>query len=228
MQPDVLEVGVCSDTILPHRIFFLIRPLPIELTNSVNCRRASYKEKLLMSMNYYERLKIVQNAYFVQDLDKAIERWHTAFGLGPFIVSRHLKLDGSFYRGVSMPLDISAAFVQSGDVQIELLCQHNPEPSAFRDMFAQGEEGLHHVAVFSDDYDQVISAYKARGFAVASEIMVGEGLGAAFIDTRVLLGHMLEVYRVNDGLHAFYRLVADTARDWDGRTLIIDVSESSS
>jgi hypothetical protein len=179
-------------------------------------------------MNYCEPLQIVQNAYFVQDLDGAIEHWHSAFGLGPFIVNRHIKLEQSTYRGAPMPLDISAAFVQSGELQIELLCQHNPEPSAFRDMFAQGEEGLHHVAVFSDDYDQVISAYKARGFAVASEIMVGEGLGAAFIDTRELLGHMLEVYRVNDDLHAFYRLVANAARDWNGRTLIIDVSESSS
>jgi len=181
-----------------------------------------------MSTNYFERLKIVQVAYFVQDLDEAIERWHAAFGLGPFIVSRHLALDWSFYRGAPMPLDISAAFVQSGDLQIELLCQHSSEPSAFRDMFAQEEEGLHHFAVFPDDYDQVISAYKARGFAVASEIMVGEGLGAAFIDTRKLLGHMLEVYRVTDALRAFYRLVADAARDWNGRTLIMDVSESSS
>jgi hypothetical protein len=39
---------------------------------------------------------------------------------------------------------------------------------------------------------------------------------------------MLEVYRVNDGLRAFYRLVADAARDWNGRTLMMDVSESSS
>jgi hypothetical protein len=228
MQPLVLEAGVCSGNILRRRTFLLIRLLSVELTNSSNCSQRSFKDNYLMNKSYFESLQIVQNAYFVQDLDNAIKRWHTAFGLGPFIVSRHLKLDRSFYRGAPMPLDISTAFVQSGDLQIELLCQHNPEPSAFHDMFAQGEEGLHHVAVFPDDYDQVISAYKARGFDVASEIMVGEGLGAAFIDTRELLGHMLEVYRVNDDLRAFYRLVADAARDWDGRTLIMDISESSS
>jgi len=178
-----------------------------------------------MSMDNCERLRIVQNAYFVQDLDEAIERWHTTFGLGPFIVNRHLDLQRSFYRGVPTPLDVSAAFVQSGDVQIELLCQHNPEPSAFRDVFAQGEEGLHHVAVFPGDYAEVISGYQARGFAVASEIVVGKGLGAAFIDTRELLGHMLEVYRDNGSIRGFYRLVADAARNWDGHTLLVDVSE---
>ena len=84
---------------------------------------------------------------------------------------------------------------------------------------------MHHVAVFPDDYDHVIGAYKARGFAVASEIMVGEGLGAAFIDTRELLGHMLEVYRDNGSIQGFYGLVKNAARNWDGRTLIVDVNE---
>jgi hypothetical protein len=36
---------------------------------------------------------------------------------------------------------------------------------------------------------------------------------------------MLEVYRVNDGIRALYRLVADSARDWDRRNLIIDLRE---
>jgi hypothetical protein len=178
-----------------------------------------------MNMNYYEPLRIVQNAYIVQDLDEAIERWHAALGLGPFVVSRHLKFEHSIYRGTPMPLDISAAFVQAGDLQIELICQHNPEPSAFRDLFAEGEEGLHHVAVFPEDYNRLISGYQARGFAVAAEVATARGAGAAFIDTRETCGHMLEVYRVNDGIRAFYRLVAGAARDWDRRTLTIDVKE---
>jgi len=177
-----------------------------------------------MSLKYCERLRIVQNAYYVQDLDEAIERWHSAFGLGPFIVNRHLRLDSSFYRGAAMPLDISAAFVQSGELQIELVCQHNPEPSVFHDMFAGGQEGLHHVAVFSEDHAQVISGYEARGFSIAAEIVTTQGLGAAFIDTRESLGHMLEVYRPHTGVRAFYRWVAQATRDWDGQTLIIDIS----
>lgn len=178
-----------------------------------------------MNMNYYEPLKIVQNAYLVQDLDVAIERWHGAFGLGPFVVSRHLEFEQSFYRGRQVPLDISAAFVQCGDLQVELICQHNPGPSAFRDMFTEGQEGLHHVAVFPEDYNRLISGYQARGFAVAAEFATARGSGAAFIDTRETCGHMLEVYRVNDGIRALYRLVADSARDWDRRNLIIDLKE---
>ncbi|MFM7275005.1 MAG: VOC family protein [Gammaproteobacteria bacterium] len=168
-------------------------------------------------------LQIVQVAYVVDDLDTAIERWHRAFGLGPFIVRRHIVLTGTSYRGQPMPLDISAAHVQSGDLQIELVCQHNPEPSAFRDMFAPGEEGLHHVAMFPDDYAATVAHYEAMGFPVATELVTGEGRGAAYMDTRPLMGHMLEVYRVNESLHAFYRFIADAARNWDGRDLLIEV-----
>ena len=133
-----------------------------------------------------------------------------------------MKLNQSFYRGTPTPLDISAAFVQSGEMQVELLCQHNPEPSAFHDMFRFPEEGLHHVAVFSEDYPRVIRSYQDQGYAIASEIVAQGGMGAAFIDTRELMGHMLEVYRVTDQLRAFYRLVASAARNWDKQTLVIN------
>ncbi len=180
-----------------------------------------------MGMNDHERLQVVQNAYFVQDLDEAIERWHAAFRLGPFVVSRHLALQRSIYRGSPAPLDISAAFAQSGDLQIELLCQHDSAPSMFHDMFGPGEEGLHHVAVFAKDYDGFISDYQSRGFELAAEVGAGEGMGAGFIDTRDVWGHMLEVYRDVPAMRAFYAMVADAARDWDGRTVKIEVSDFS-
>jgi len=178
-----------------------------------------------MNSNDHEPLQIVQNAYFVRDLDEAIERWHAAFGLGPFVVNRHIAFERVFYRGAPMPLDMSAAFVQAGEVQIELLCQHNSDPSAFTDMFAKGQEGLHHVAIFPEDFDRVVNGYRARGFAVATELVVGGGLGAVFLDTRSLSGHMLEVYRDDGRVRAFYRLVAKAARDWDGQKLTKDISE---
>jgi hypothetical protein len=178
-------------------------------------------------MNHLERLQVVQNAYFVQDLDEAIARWHAAFGLGPFIVSRHLAFERTVYRGSPASLDISAAFVQSGDLQIELLCQHDSGPSMFHDMFGPGEEGLHHIAVFAEDYDRFVNDWQARGFDLAAEVVTREGLGAGFIDTRALCGHLLEVYRDDGALRAFYSMVANAARDWDGHTVKIEVSDFS-
>lgn len=167
--------------------------------------------------------RIIQNAYHVADLDEAITRWHALWGIGPFIVRRHIVLPQVRYRGQPAELDISAAYVQSGDLQIELVTQHNDAPSAFRDSFAPMEEGLHHVAVVPDDYDALIAHYAALGFPVATELRTASGRGAAYVDTRRMLGHMVEVYWPSPGLTALYRDVADAARRWDGRQLVIEV-----
>jgi hypothetical protein len=172
-------------------------------------------------MNF--RHRTIQNAYHVADLDAAIGRWHALWGLGPFLVRRHIVLPDVRYRGRAATLDISAAYVQAGDIQVELVQQHCGSPSAFRDMFAPGAEGLHHVAVIPDDYDALLAHYRAQGFEVATELRTASGRGAAYVDTRALLGHMVEVYWPSEGLDALYREVAAAACGWDGRQLRIEV-----
>ncbi len=41
-------------------------------------------------MNF--RHRTIQNAYYVTDLDAAIARWHALWGIGPFLVRRHIAL----------------------------------------------------------------------------------------------------------------------------------------
>ena len=168
-------------------------------------------------------LPVVQNAYYVSDLDAAIDRWHALLGLGPFFVRRHIVLPDVRYRGAPSTLDISAAYVQAGPIQLELVTQHDSTPSAFRDMYAHGEQGLHHVAVMPDDYAALVDHYVQAGFPVATELRTAAGRGAAYVDTRPLLGHMLEIYLPNDSLRELYAQVAAAAAEWDGRALVIEV-----
>ena len=167
--------------------------------------------------------RTIQNAYVVDDLDVAIERWHRLWGIGPFFVRRHIVLPEVRYRGRAATLDISAAYVQAGSIQVELVTQHDLAPSAFRDMFAAGEAGFHHVAVIPDDYDVLLAHYRAQGFEVATELRTASGRGAAYVDTRAMLGHMVEVYWPSESLNALYRDVAAAAANWDGRQLTIEV-----
>ena len=167
---------------------------------------------------------IIQNAYFVNDIDAAIDRWHALWGIGPFLVRRHIVFERVTYRGVPASIDLSAAFAQAGPVQIELLAQHDESPSAFHDMFAPGTEGLHHVAMMPDNYAQAIAHYTRLGYPVAGEVHSAGGRGAAFIDTRPLLGHMTEIYVPSDGLTQLYRDVAAAAATWDRRQLRIEQS----
>ncbi|ANU08422.1 VOC family protein [Paraurantiacibacter namhicola] len=169
------------------------------------------------------RQHFVQVAYHVADIDEAMPRFAQLMGIGPFLLRRHIGLDPVSYRGKPSALDISAAHAQAGPVQIELVMQHCGNPSAFRDMFGPDEEGVHHVALFPENYDAMLAHYLALGHEVSTELVTPEKRGAAYVDTVAALGHMVEVYRVNQSLHDFYRAVADAAREWDGNTIAIEV-----
>ena len=169
----------------------------------------------------------IQNAYYVSDLDAAIQRWHAVWGIGPFLVRRHIHLPEVTYRGAPATLDISAAYVQAGPIMVELVTQHDDAPSAFREMFRRDQSGFHHVAMIPDDYDAQLAAYARAGFDVVTELRTASGRGAAYVDTRHLFGHMVGVYWPSAGLNALYREVEQLAAAWDGRQLVIEVDPAA-
>jgi hypothetical protein len=74
-----------------------------------------------------------------------------------------------------------------------------------------------------DDYAATLAHYAAQGFPVVTELRTASGRGASYVDTRPLLGHMIEVYPPGPGLTALYAEVARAAAEWDGRTLRVEV-----
>ena len=167
--------------------------------------------------------RIIQNAYYVADLDLAITRFHNLWDLGPFFVRRHIGLENVLYRGEPAALDISAAYTQAGNIMIELVTQHNDAPSIFRDRFAAHESGFHHVALDFGDHDSQVESFSSRGFESVTSFKTNEGRGATYLDTFELLGHATEIYIVNDSLRALYAKVRDAASTWDGKDLSIDL-----
>jgi catechol 2,3-dioxygenase-like lactoylglutathione lyase family enzyme len=163
-----------------------------------------------------------QLAYKVNNLEAAAAAHHRQFGSGPFFVLRHVALTSSHHRGIAQPFDHSSAYGQWGEVMVELVVQHNPDPSALHDMFAAGSgaEGLHHAALFVDDLDAEIARFAAEGAPLAQLSVTTGGTEFAFVDTRASLGHMLELYEPTPQLTGFYDFVAEAARGWDGRDLI--------
>jgi len=163
-----------------------------------------------------------QLAYKVNDLEAAAATHHRHFGSGPFFVLDHVPLASSQHRGVERPFDHSSAYGQWGSVMVELVVQHNPDPSALHDMFPHGSgaQGLHHAALFVDDLDRAIARFAAEGSPLAQLSVTVGGTAFAFVDTRAHLGHMLELYEPTGQLGGFYDFVADAAQNWDGRDLI--------
>lgn len=163
-------------------------------------------------------LPVRQLAYAVQDVEAAALAHHRHFGSGPFFVLRHVSLASSVHRGVARPFDHSSAYGQWGGMMIELVQQHNPDPSALHDMYphGSGREGLHHTALFVDDLDAAIARFAAEGMPLAQLSVTQGGTAFAFVDARARLGHMLELYEPSPQLTGFYDLVAQAARGWDG------------
>jgi len=166
---------------------------------------------------------IVQNCYIVADLEQACLRLHDMLGIGPFIVGgKNSVLGDHYYRGEpAPPVHFRGAFVQSGDIVIELIQLISSTPSAFHDMFGVGAEGLHHAAMFCGDYEVERDALVIAGYPVASEFTVSFGARICYVDTRPVFGHMLELYPPHPQIHEMYRRTREASENWDGRDLIV-------
>ena len=166
-----------------------------------------------------DRTAVVQNAYVVNNLREACERYHSVFGVGPFLLVENIPLVKVWYRGEEVEHSMSAAFCQSGDMNIEFIEQHHDGPSCYRDAFAEGEEGFHHVAVFCKDYEAEKAKFEAAGYPVANEFQTGEDTFLCYVDTRAALGHMIELYQDHPGVRGLYAAVKASAEGWDGKEL---------
>lgn len=160
----------------------------------------------------------MQVAIMVDDLATACAAWTRTTGIGPFLHVPHIALDEFDYRGTKAGgLDFSVAIAQSGGVQIELVQQHSEGPSAYRDTIAKGQQGFHHLAIYSADYDADYAHYRNQGFVAAVDGAFG-GFRFSYIDTSATIGCMIELIEENPLQTEFFQRVAAAAEGWDGVT----------
>ena len=159
---------------------------------------------------------IVQTAYVVENLDKAIDYWTSTVGAGPFFVLRgYDQMEQLEHRGKKGYFNCDFAFGQAGSVQVELIQINSDAPNVFADTYPKGSRGgFHHVAMFPKDLEAAIAAYQRQGLDLVMRGNFGT-TPIAFIDTRPLLGFMVELYPATDDMRAMYQMVADAAKTWD-------------
>ena len=158
---------------------------------------------------------IFQMSWVVNDLDEAMRRWHKTAGVGPFLVQRHIQISNPRYRGRPNQVDFSVAIGQAGPVQIELVQQHDDNPSCYRDTVPKGQEALHHMAIIAEDYDAALASYCDQGFAVASDGCFGD-IRFSYVDTSAALGYMMEILESKDAIRRFFAGIAKASATWDG------------
>jgi hypothetical protein len=144
-------------------------------------------------MGTLDRYPLFQQAYFVNDLQASIGHWSRLFNAGPFVITSHHVTDRFSYRGTPQEADVSYAFGYLGDQMIQFIQQHDDTPSIYREMYAPGEEGFHHVATLVHDFPAERQRLLDMGFELACELYA-DGVDAAYFDTRAETGGYTEIH----------------------------------
>lgn len=159
---------------------------------------------------------IRQIAYMVNDVRSAALAHHRTFGSGPYFVAEHILLRTCLHHGRPAELDHSSAYGQWGGLMIEFVQQNNDGPSALRDLYAPGEEGLHHIALIVDDLTASRAHFARQGFGEALYAEMADGFPFVMVDASARHGHMIELYEGAPVLTAFYDMVRKAAEGFDG------------
>ncbi len=177
-----------------------------------------------MTFTAFPSQRFMQMCWVVPDIHAAIDSWIRSTGVGPFFLFDTVTFEKPRYRGQpSGCADITAAMAQAGDVQIELVCQNDDQPSFWRDVVPTGQSGLHHMALYCSDYDATLAAYAQAGAEVAfSGLMMGSRV--CWVDTTSRLGFMIELIEENDVAKAVFSQFRAAAQGWDGKNPIRSLS----
>ena len=148
-------------------------------------------------------LKIVQVAVVTHDLNACASRQSALFGNGPWRVFelgahnvRHYTLHGVPATGSTL------LALNGGRPQVEIL-QPLGGTSPHQEWLDLYGEGVHHVATTVPSVEDACAAVETEGIEVVS---AGWGFGPdqdgafAYLDTRALLGVLLEVFEPPTGL----------------------------
>ena len=159
---------------------------------------------------------IVQNGFVVRDLEAAVAHWSGTLGIGPFYAIEHIPFGPAYFRGAPLGIDMSVAIAQWGEIQIELIVQHDTAPSIYTEFAARHGAGLQHVGVMTDSVDRHLESLREFGIEPVQWGETAAGMRFAYIDTDLHPGAMIELIESGPAVEAFFSKVRKGASAWDG------------
>jgi predicted enzyme related to lactoylglutathione lyase len=133
---------------------------------------------------------VFQLGFVVSDIERACKYYEAVFRTGPFSRIIDVNMDGALLRGKPIDTTIKVAFVQSGDVQIELIQPVEGENLYTEFLEARGE-GIHHLAYQVEDLEAIKAAFTEK----VGEPVFSRDMGImefAYFDTSEVGGLMIE------------------------------------
>ena len=157
---------------------------------------------------------VMQLAFVPDDFDAALHHWTRTMGVGPFFWIEHAGLQNLTFRGAPSDADFGLALGYWGDIQIELIKQHNDAPSIYRTA-PYAHTGLHHVCLLTDDIDDARRAAETSGADIVVTADVPGGGAVFYADPGGAEG-LVEVLKPAPGGLDFFESMKHAAANWDG------------
>jgi len=165
-----------------------------------------------MNQRFSQFGPIMQLSFVPTDIDAGLRYWTETMGVGPFFKFAHVPYDHFTYLGQAQEADLTIFKSYWGDVQIELIQQHNDAPSTYTEWLRAGREGLHHVCIAVDDMAAVREHCAQTGAAIVQEFRMGE-VETLYVDSG---GVLVEFAHVSPEFLGAFEVIRGAVRDWDG------------
>ncbi len=156
-----------------------------------------------------------QLGFIAHDLDRSMDYFVDAWGIGPWYTLRGVT-NRMLYKGREVEIEMSIALANSGDMQFEIVAQHNDVVSLYSDALTHAQ-GLHvqHVAVWHEDVEAIERAAHGKGWASIFENLGGPGRSVfvAHPDAPMVC---IEISDLDPFKEKVRETIRQIAADWDG------------
>jgi hypothetical protein len=159
---------------------------------------------------------VMQVAYIVPDLKKAMADYTANLKMGPWFVSERFAGTEKIYRGTPTDVNMTIAMTYANQMNIELIQQINDVPSVYRDISDKRGFGFHHWGVATYAFNDDLANYRARGYDVAFSTML-RGARLAYLDTTADLPGMVELIEMNGDRETMFQTMYAATLSWDGK-----------
>jgi len=158
---------------------------------------------------------IRQIGYVVEDIEKAMDGWIKS-GVGPWFYAEEVRVKDFQYKGQPSDVKMSIALANAGYIQVELIQQRNDAPSLYRDFIQASGGGMHHIAYWTERFDEHHELFLDQGYTVGHSGNIGANGRFVYYLNEKLPGTIIELSEMNGFKGKYFKRIAEAAQNWDG------------
>lgn len=166
--------------------------------------------------------QVMQIGHVVEDAEAAARHWSRTFGVGPFICLEAVPVIDAIWNGVAINTSLSVALSYFGSTQIEFIAQRDTVPSPYTEFLQAGRSGLHHIAFWTNDFDEAERRLVGSGHRpVLQNYMGSQPRPNTYYAPPDPRDAMVELSYDTPAKRALYKAMREMVEDWDGTNPVL-------